>query len=512
MYRDRIYNFVSGALKLVGIILFLYLSLCAFTYTEYMDPLRGGAEFPIVIEDSKIRNAAVILFAFFLIAMLKFAEDKLQKKALRIIEIICVSTMAAWLIVTGILWVTAYERELGADPLYMVYTAEDMLKNDYSMFEKGNYMDMYPMQLGFSVFLSLLMRLFGTENYIAFEAVQVCMVAGSAVFLYGILKLLGKGFADKIFFCILMSICFPFLFYSSWLYGEVGGLFFSVAGLFLSLLGYKKNIMIIMCSGIILFTIAVLLRMNSWVIIIAYTGIMFFECLKNKRYGVLLPVVLTIILPILSTSFSQKYFEDKGGYEHSEGLSVYSWISLGLQENNGRYGWYYPYTTNVYEENDYDTEMAMEVYKHDIGERLSYFRDNPSYSYNFFRGKLRSQWNAPLYQSMYFNYGYNMENIKEGTMAYRLATDSFPFMLSLADRLQMVVYLGGLLYCIFGIKRKYELWKYIPVLTVFGGFLLSIIWEAKTRYILPYYVILFPVAAAGFYEALLWIEKKWWSK
>ena len=78
MYRDRIYNFVSGALKLVGIILFLYLSLCAFTYTEYMDPLRGGAEFPIVIAKYGMQQS--FFLPFFSLRCLNLQRTSFKKK------------------------------------------------------------------------------------------------------------------------------------------------------------------------------------------------------------------------------------------------------------------------------------------------------------------------------------------------------------------------------------------------------------------------------------------------
>lgn len=43
--------------------------------------------------------------------------------------------------------------------------------------------------------------------------------------------------------------------------------------------------------------------------------------------------------------------------------------------------------------------------------------------------------------------------------------------------------------------------RLILVITVFGGFLFHMIWEAKGRYILPYFVLMLPMAARWLAEA-----------
>ena len=40
----------------------------------------------------------------------------------------------------------------------------------------------------------------------------------------------------------------------------------------------------------------------------------------------------------------------------------------------------------------------------------------------------------------------------------------------------------------------------VLLVTVFGGFLFHMLWEAKGRYILPYFVMMLPMAAVGLAE------------
>ena len=53
------------------------------------------------------------------------------------------------------------------------------------------------------------------------------------------------------------------------------------------------------------------------------------------------------------------------------------------------------------------------------------------------------------------------------------------------------------------------------VITVFGGFLFHMLWEAKGRYILPYFVMMLPMAAVGISQLSArlqaWARTKAWA-
>ena len=46
-------------------------------------------------------------------------------------------------------------------------------------------------------------------------------------------------------------------------------------------------------------------------------------------------------------------------------------------------------------------------------------------------------------------------------------------------------------------KRWSNIENYLLLIGVFGGFLFTLIWEAKTRYAFPYYILMIPYAAIG---------------
>ena len=57
--------------------------------------------------------------------------------------------------------------------------------------------------------------------------------------------------------------------------------------------------------------------------------------------------------------------------------------------------------------------------------------------------------------------------------------------------------------------------QHLMVVIIIGGFFFSIIWEAKSRYILPYYLMMFPLATIGYeklFEKGLTIVALFWRK
>ena len=63
-----------------------------------------------------------------------------------------------------------------------------------------------------------------------------------------------------------------------------------------------------------------------------------------------------------------------------------------------------------------------------------------------------------------------------------------------------------LCYFVFAVKKDSNILQHMLAVAMIGGFLFSIIWEAKARYIFPYYVMMYPLAAVGYWQALTQIR------
>jgi hypothetical protein len=65
---------------------------------------------------------------------------------------------------------------------------------------------------------------------------------------------------------------------------------------------------------------------------------------------------------------------------------------------------------------------------------------------------------------------------------------------------QLLIYGGVVLTLILMRKKWIKIENYVLLIGVYGGFLFSLIWEAKSRYILPYFIMMIPYAAIGITE------------
>lgn len=75
------------------------------------------------------------------------------------------------------------------------------------------------------------------------------------------------------------------------------------------------------------------------------------------------------------------------------------------------------------------------------------------------------------------------------------------------DNYQFLIYLMLLVYFLKLLTGKDEIGTLLPVLILVGGFLFSLIWEGRSRYVYPYLVIALPCVAEGVYYAEQGIEK-----
>ncbi len=152
-----------------------------------------------------------------------------------------------------------------------------------------------------------------------------------------------------------------------------------------------------------------------------------------------------------------------------------------------------------YYNNDCDTDKTSDVLMEKVRTRFDQMVHEPGYIKAFYSYKIQSQWNEPLYQSAFYNL-YHDEVHMEKLVSFvdRFMAYHFDDFLFVVDRLQFIIYAGVLLYFLLSLRKAPDLTWHILAVTIIGGFLFSILWEAKARYNLPYYMLMFPVSMRGY--------------
>lgn len=506
VWRDRLYRAANLVVKIFGCCIFAGLIWYAMRYTEFIMP--GEAEKPLITRDSELKNAAALLVSVLLLALLYQVQKRTNQTVQRRISMAAVAAAMLWIGFLSFWWICSADRMPVGDQAFVYGAASYFREGNYYFFGEGGYLEMYPYQLGLVALIELLFVFVGPYNYFAFEVISALMAVGIVYFGYHIVKLITDNRMAEIFYCLSIMCCVPLVLYTSWVYGDIPSIFFSLLA-FDCLLRYEASSRKRWLAGMALATtLAVLVRQNSLLFVVALVLAGIVHLLKKKDIKLCACILLCALLPQMVFGGISQMYEIRSGEKVLDGIPKATWVAMGLQKNWRGNGWYNNYCKEVYYGTGCDPELTEQIAKQEIRSQLTYMRDNPSYTVDFFKEKILSQWNQPLYQSVYFNTEYSEKNPPaENSIADSLTKWNFSRVLAFSDRIQFMVFVGMLCYFVLCVKKDSNILHHIMAITMIGGFLFSIIWEAKARYILPYFVMMFPFAAAGYWQIVARISQ-----
>ena len=485
-----------------------------------------------------------------------------------------------------------FGRTVPAADALSVYNAaaEWILGNTDIIHPTVSYLSYYPQQIGLMAFLELLLRIWNLTGLSVpawhfIKLVYVCLLCGAVWFQYLSLQYLWPENYKKISCCYLVLVCcnLPMIMYSSFVYGEIPSFAALSVGcyLLLRLLGsvspggsyrdnvspgssYRDNIspggsyrIIFTGFGSILFlTLSVMLRKNSLIPVIAVLLVLLFEALRpgrngKMRLGLLIMAVCLAVTSVGILPLVQKCYEKKAGNTLSSGVTAMSYLAMGMQEASRGCGWYNGFNIDTYDTAGMDTAIANEISRLAIDERLTYFREHPGYTADFYLHKHLSQWADGTYasrQATLATYGGRsafFKEVYEGSLSGGY--------IEWCNAWQNVLYLGVLVFCIGSLKNRRKskvvghmadqtaehtagctadhmadqldadqlgadrhgadrhgadrhgadrLYIYVGLIAVLGGFLFHTFWEANSRYIFSYSLLLMPYCGAGVYTGI----------
>lgn len=488
-----------------------------------------------------------------------------------------------------------FGRTVPAADALSVYNAaaEWILGNTDIIHPTVSYLSYYPQQIGLMAFLELLLRIWNLTGLAVpawhfIKLVYVCLLCGAIWFQYLSLQYLWPENYKKISCCYLVLVCcnLPMIMYSSFVYGEIPSFAALSVGcyLLLRLLGssspdssYRDNVsrndapsvtaydyvprmlrqILFTGFGSILFlTLSVMLRKNSLIPVIAVLLVLLFEALRpgrngKMRLGLLIMAVCLAVTSVGILPLVQKCYEKKAGNTLSSGVTAMSYLAVGMQEASRGCGWYNGFNIDTYDTAGMDTAIANEISRLAIDERLTYFREHPGYTADFYLHKHLSQWADGTYasrQATLATYGGRsafFKEVYEGSLSGGY--------IEWCNAWQNVLYLGVLVFCIDSLKKRRKskvvghmadqtaghtagctadhmadqldadqlgadqhgadqhgadrhgadrLYIYVGLIAVLGGFLFHTFWEANSRYIFSYSLLLMPYCGAGVYTGI----------
>lgn len=498
---QRFYTFCIRFLQISSLILFGILAVISFLGTAYIEK-----PYDYII---RLKFDNPLLNLLFLVCYLGIffgvgAFFSLKKRG----NEICLALTCLWVFGVSLLWIYFSKNGPIADGASVYYAAKRFAVNDFSAVSyRGSYFSVYPFQLGLAFFYEMIFRLVHNDNYHILQGINSLCLVICTISQY---HLCGRFFQNKkaqIYTLFFIAACAPFIMYSSFIYGEIPSITFSLFGTWMLLLFLEnpRNRAINGVLALLSVSAGVLVRKNSLVFLIALGITAFLWLISNRlkfsakeltlytAYFILLFSLSASILPLVQSRYAAR-----SGERINPGVPAASYLAMGLSETEVGPGFYDGSNFETFTEYaDYDAEIAADLAWETYRERFAYFISHPGYSLRFFGKKFCAEWidtGWAIFPATYNTYGDRppfTESLFSGVL-------HVPFK-SYVNNNQMVLYITSA-FCVFSLfhqKKDRDVFPYLFPLTAFGGALLFLAWETNGRYILPYAVFMFPYAGYG---------------
>ena len=248
----------------------------------------------------------------------------------------------------------------------------------------------------------------------------------------------------------------------------------------------------------------VICRANAMIVLIAAAIILLLMMIRKWDKWLLAAILVTFAAVFAGRGLVTWQYELRAGEKVSDGIPVSAWIAMGMMEDIRGNGWYNGYGPELYAECGYDADAVDREAKAYMTERIREFGKDPKACLAFYKGKALSQWNEPTAESLLvLRASVDTEQISKGKYKLMFGNWYQPY-LSYMNSYQFLLYLLAFFGCIRlltdrsgkkGTAKQY-LFGILPLLLT-GGFLFQLLWEAKSRYIYYYMVLLLPLATLG---------------
>ncbi|EFA22935.1 hypothetical protein BIFGAL_03977 [Bifidobacterium gallicum DSM 20093 = LMG 11596] len=378
------------------------------------------------------------------------------------------------------------------------------------------YLHMYPFQSGPALWFALVFQIFGANNI---WGIQLCnavfgtLIAGC---LWYLAKRLGLGNFGTAICALLVAGFLPMTFISAFVYTNMVGFGLVLAGICVVVRSLDVArawvSALVMFAGFTLCSLGIMFKSTYVIVVLAAIIAIVLAALCNKRYwqipwGAGLGAVgykLSSLLPLA-------YVQHVSGQTYGKGMPMTSWVMLGLSQDKRypeREGWWTGAAIQIYDKADGDYGLQQQLIKQWLVQRTQELQGNPSQAWDFFHTKLIGEWSDPTFESLYYSGLGDSTSQFTGTLARLVAISpdslAFQYMNVFQSMLYLTAFIGVIAIIVKLVRQRHEALDAAFVFTAttlsagfIGGFLCYLLWEAKSVYTLPFFLLLIPLAAYG---------------
>lgn len=203
-------------------------------------------------------------------------------------------TFFAGTAVLGFIWVQSISAVPKSDSAACYTFALDLINGEMPALE---YHRSVPHQCGFTLYCELFIRLFGENCYHKIQYVNVlCLMLSNAAVLVITWDML-KSRRALLAATLMLAICIQLFFYCGFIYGILPGLALSLWAIVLLMRYVKRGKVWRIIAAAALGAVAVVLKPNSWIIVIAGVLTSALWMLSTRRFRTLALLLIPLALP-----------------------------------------------------------------------------------------------------------------------------------------------------------------------------------------------------------------------
>ncbi len=485
---------------LIGIICLIIVIVLNILFTAIMD----NSEHITINNNTFFYSIGTILLGILIYVITNVIDKKyinLDNKKKKKILIIIMSIYA----IANIVWIIVVRPPIVGDQIHACNLAQTFYNNNleeflpnltYAGIPLKDYMQAHHQQISLAFVFSIFFRII---HFDLIEPLRVLNVIGSVaivIALYKINEQLSKKYkTNKILLLtlILTFVSLPML--NTFIYGDTPSLALCLFSVYFMMKYTETKKLRYPITASIFTMIAYMMRMNCLIFIIATTIYLLLNLFKEitkvqwkENILKIVIIVMYIIIAIMPASIVKDYYLNKYGMDKNKQYPSSSYFLMAMEESWRGCGWYNEDIGNPALK---DPDGKRQEYPEKIKARIKYFMENPNEAFDFYTKKLTSMWAENTYSAV-------RNNIVKENDAIQNITKPLEFY---QKTLLMVTCICSLIALIQ--NRKNICIDVIFLLTIFiGGFSFHILWEAKSRYIIPYIVVLIPIASLSINETI----------
>ena len=402
------------------------------------------------------------------------------------------------------------------------------------------YFSCYPFQATFFWLLYGLRLAFGD---LAFMAFQVLSALSTSLGVWALMSLVGSltssAGARRVAW-VLVALCLPMYWLSTFLYGNAMGCGLALAFLAMQAraMGERVRAAAGWCAGSLV-PLALALCVKATFVLFAIGAVLAWLVValcRGRAWGLVGCVAVVACAHALSGLPFSALRAASGGYEFGEPLTTLNHIELGLRMGAGEFyvsvdGGVYEYAPGgwsnhanaVWQASGENADVQNEVATHELAADVLGFASHPLSAARFFAVKLATEWADPTYQSLYYlsmcgnaagaRVNPADESTSLGIVCARLT--------NLLDGYQTVTFAAALGLLVLACRRwgdgqdgpaplevrASRATALLLAAVFFTGFGCYLLWEAKAVYVLPFAIAVIPLASAGLSAALRYTNR-----